>query len=137
MRNRLSEIFKIISFYDKNRWVVKENYNLINFYKDKLDDDTKLLTHWFCYISDRQMLFQRIWDVGGFVYSDLVNSYKTKKTINILNPNITDSFIKKEISKKTDKIKYYFLSQALSKNDDILVDYNKIIEDDRVRFKPR
>lgn len=137
MGNRLSKIFKIISFYDENRWSIKENYPLINFFKDDLDDDTKLLTHWFCYISDRQTPYQRIWDVGGFVYSDLVNSYKTLKTSNILDPSNTNSFLKKEIVGKDKIIKYYFLSKEEKGNNSILTDYDNIIENKRVKFKPR
>ena len=72
----INDVFKIVSFYDKIRWSSSSNYNLINFFKDDLDDDTKLLTHWLCYITDRQMPFQRIWDLGGFVFSELINEYK-------------------------------------------------------------
>jgi len=89
----LKEIFKIISFYDKARWNSISNYNLINFYKTDLDDDTKLLTHWLCYISDRQMAFERIWEVGGFIFSELVSNLKESKNIEILKPNQTNSFI--------------------------------------------
>jgi len=92
----LTEVFKIISFYDKVRWSSISNYNLINLFKTNLDDDTKLLTHWLCYITDRQMAFGRIWEVGGFVFSELVNNWKENKNIEILNPNKVNSFIKKK-----------------------------------------
>ncbi len=92
----LKEIFKIMSFYDEIRWSSISNYNLINFYKYKLDDDTKLLTHWICYITDRQMAFERIWKVGGFVFSELVDTIKKEKTLELLNPDIFNTFIERK-----------------------------------------
>lgn len=74
----LTEIFKVMSFYDKIRWGSISNYDTINFFRDNLDVDTKILTHWLCYITDRQMPYKRIWDLGGFVFSELVDEYKTK-----------------------------------------------------------
>ena len=91
----LKEIFKIISFYDKVRWNSVSNYNLINFYKTNLDDDTKLLTHWLCYITDRQMAFGRIWEVGGFVFSELADKFKDNRGLDLLNPKQSNGFIKK------------------------------------------
>ncbi len=92
----LKEIFRIISFYDKIRWSWAVNDSFINFYKKDLDDDTKLLTHWLCYITDRQMAFERIWDVGGFVFSELVYSIKKDKRLELLDPDIPTAFIGKK-----------------------------------------
>jgi len=92
----LKDIFRVISFYDNVRWESSNNENLINFYNDDLDDDTKLLTHWFCYITDRQMPFQRIWDLGGFVFSELVNKYKERMGLDVLEPDGSYSFVKKK-----------------------------------------
>jgi hypothetical protein len=91
----LNKVFEIISFYDKARWSSISNYNLINFYQEKLSDDSKLLTHWLCYITDRQMAFQRIWEIGGFIFSELVDKIKKEKSIELLNPDNKSSFIKK------------------------------------------
>ena len=69
----INRLFEITNFLDNARWLSKENYNLINFFTTGLSDDEKLLTHWLCYITDRQMPFRRIWDIGGFIFSELVN----------------------------------------------------------------
>ncbi|MDP2339270.1 MAG: hypothetical protein Q8N05_22985 [Bacteroidota bacterium] len=92
----LKKIFKIISFYDEARWSNMSNYYPINFYKSDLTFDAKLLTHWICYITDRQMAFQRIWEVGGFVFSEMVDRVEQDRTLEILNQDNSTSFIRKE-----------------------------------------
>ena len=135
MNNKLEKIFEIVSFYDDCRWSsCTDNYNMINFYSDSdgLDSDTKLLTHWLCYITNRQMPFERIFDVGGYVFSELVWKYKNKTSINeLLNPTDNKSFVKKE-----NKDKYCFVGTKVP-NERILEDYPKETKDDPVKFKPR
>ena len=91
----LNPVFQIIAFFDEIRWNSASNYNLINYYRDDLSDDNKLLTHWLCYITDRQMAFERIWDVGGFIFSELVDTIKTERDLGLLNPVIPNAFIGK------------------------------------------
>ena len=132
MNARLSKIFEIMSFFDHFRWSSEENYNLINFFKSDLDDDTKLITHWLCYVTDRQMPFKIIWDVGGFVISELITEIKENKTINCLNPSSDNSFIGKEDSEK----KYYLISKT-DANKLIINNYPNYIESNKVKFKSR
>jgi len=82
---RMSSILEIFSILDNIRWNEESNYNLINYFKDDLTDDEKILTHWLCYIMDRQMSFERIWDIGGYIISHLVHTY-TKNS----NKNVND-----------------------------------------------
>ncbi len=128
----LKEIFKIISFYDEVRWNSISNYNLINFYKNDLNDDTKLLTHWLCYISDRQMAFERIWEVGGFVFSEITNNFKENGDLNLLNPNEPNSFIKKNGNGG-----YAFVSNSKAGGNSILKKSYGYGETDIVEFTPR
>jgi hypothetical protein len=128
----LKEIFQIISFYDKVRWNSISNYNLINFYKTDLSDDTKLLTHWLCYITDRQMAFERIWEVGGFVFSELADKFKKSGDLNLLNPNVENSFIKKK-----EKGGYAFVSNSTVGENTILKKSYNYKKDDLVVFIPR
>lgn len=114
----LDKIFKIISFYDQMRWESESGSNLINFYKEDISSDSKLMTHWFCYVTDRQMPFQRIWDLGGFVFSEMVEHYKSKKSLEILNPDNELSFIKAN----KDREGFRFLSQS------IIADNQRILE---------
>lgn len=128
----LKKIFKIISFYDEVRWSSTTNYNLINFYKKTLDDDEKLLTHWLCYISDRQMAFERVWEVGGFVFSELVNQFKDKGDLELLNPNNPNSFIEKNGNDG-----YTFKSITKAKSNSILKQSYNYKATDLVKFTPR
>ena len=88
----LNDVFKITSFIDQARWSRKSNYNQINFFRSDLSNDTRLLTHWLCYITDRQTAFERVWDVGGFIFSELVDTIKKEKDLNLLNPKSDKSF---------------------------------------------
>ena len=137
--NNLEKIFRIVSFYDNCRWSDAKNYNSINFYKEGLDDDTKLLTHWLCYITDRQMDFERIWDVGGFVFSELAEKYKNiADNDNILIPKMSNSFIREdEDDERIKKIKYSFI--GLSRPNNIIVEkYSNVYENNNsVVFKSR
>jgi hypothetical protein len=71
----LRHILEFLGALDDVRWQQSANYNLLNWCRDDLSADEKLLTHWLCYITDRQMPFERIWDVGGYVLSHLVHGY--------------------------------------------------------------
>lgn len=133
----LNKIFKIISFYDKIRWSSASKNDFINYYKDGLDVDAKLLTHWLCYITDRQMAFKRIWDVGGFVLSELVDEYIGKKDLDsLLNPNNEDSFFKKK-EKKNSEDGYVFRSKSKVGDNDKLKDSYNLKMEDFVEFTPR
>ena len=127
----LKKIFKIISFYDKIRWDVPLNYDVSNFFRSNLSEDTKLLTHWLCYISDRQMAFQRIWDIGAFVFSEMAENIKLRKNLKLLNPNYPNSFIK-----KNENGGYCFISNSFVKENNILKSYG-FTSNDYVTFTPR
>ena len=135
MKNKLNEIFKVISFYDNFRWSDSRNYNLINFFKDDLDADTKILTHWLCYIADRQMPFQIIWDVGGFVFSDMIKEIKKSKNLNSLDPSNSKPFIKKD-NDDNNNIKFHFFSRNHA-TPIISERYQKNINGNCVIFKSR
>ena len=61
-KDDIIRIFQTISWLDFRRWNIEENYNYINFYRDDLSNCEKILTHWICYIVDRQMPFEIVWD---------------------------------------------------------------------------
>lgn len=75
------QIYKVISWLDDRRWDTEDNYNFINFFREDLSDYEKILTHWICYITDRQMRFEAVWDKGGYVFSELVYEYKRSKLL--------------------------------------------------------
>lgn len=78
-KEALIKIFKTISWLDKQRWDKENNYNFINFFRTDLTNAEMILTHWICYITDRQMPFEIIWDKGGKVFSELVYDYTRKE----------------------------------------------------------
>lgn len=94
----INKVFKITNFLDRARWQYDYNYNLINYFRNDLTEDEKLLTHWICYITDRRTQFRRIWDVGGFIFSQLVQEIKKQKDLELMNPNDSEKsyFIKKD-----------------------------------------
>lgn len=129
--DKLDRIFNVFSFFDDFRWQNKENYNLINFFRTDLDDDTKILTHWLCYITDRQMDFEIIWDVGGYVFSEIVQEIKQIKKVSLIKPVIENSFVRKD-----NEGKYYFLGKT-DANERILNNYSGFINQNKVQFKSR
>lgn len=91
----MKEKFEVIDFIDSCRWDAEcaNNYGLINYSHVEMSDDLRLLTHWICYITDRQMPFEQIWDIGGFVFSDMLKYYKDHGMgINVLIINNPESF---------------------------------------------
>lgn len=79
----MRDIFAITNFIDSARWSNIENYSIINYANLDLSFPEKILTHYLTYVADRQMPFQRIWNVGGFVFSRLVEDYTTNQNISI------------------------------------------------------
>jgi hypothetical protein len=129
----IEKIFAITDFIDKARWGNKENYNLINFYDSNISNDTKILTHWLCYITDRQMAFERVWDVGGFVFSEMADQITKKADLELLNPQRPnqsffirrDDYIDKEryAFDKGDSEKFLFVSHQILRENEILLGY--------------
>jgi len=78
-KDKLIRIFKTISWLDSKRWGEEKNYNFINFAYNDLTNSEKILTHWICYITDRQMPFEIVWDRGGYVFSELVHEYSSDR----------------------------------------------------------
>jgi len=77
------------------------------------------------------MPFQRIWDIGGFVFSELIYELKKQKSLNLLNPNDENSFVTKEDER------YAFISNSIANNNTILIQYGDVFENGRVKFKSR
>lgn len=144
--NKLIDIFTITDFFDKARWSSAKNYNLINFYTASLSNDEKLLTHWLCYITDRQMSFDRIWSICGFIFSEIVHQMNKKRDLSILNPSNKDSayFIKRRHHpdrdlfgfKDSDYDKYLFVSRQKVNGNKRLLDYD-FKKDTLAYFIPR
>ena len=81
-KNEVEKLLCILDTFselDDIRWKVQVEVkrNLINYCCDEKDltADEKLLTHWLCYITDRQTPYQRIWEVGGYVVSHMVRAF--------------------------------------------------------------
>jgi hypothetical protein len=94
------------------------------------------------------MPFERIWDVGGFVFSDLVSCYQKKEPVsNLLEPDKSNSFFrtskkkkerKDEKEQKNEKETYEFIGRT-EPNEIIRERYQDAIDKDKgkVKFKSR
>ena len=78
MKKNIEDVFEITNFIDEARWSSDGNYYSINYANENLPLDDKILTHYITYITDRQMAFMRIWNIGGFVFSRLVEEYRKR-----------------------------------------------------------
>lgn len=123
----MKDKFQIIDFLDNCRWNKKDNYSLINYFTPKISNDLKLLTHWICYITDRQMKFEQIWDVGGYVFSEMLYEYGNRG-IDVLK--IGGDFF----ARKNDG--YAFTSKSTISNNKKILEYGKKIGE-RVEFVSR
>lgn len=74
------DIFKITAFLDEARWSSIDNYSTIDYDCCNLSGEKKLLVHYLLYVMDRQMPYERIWSLGGRIFSHIVNDYITNGT---------------------------------------------------------
>ena len=102
MKNKDIDIFSITDFLDKARWEDAEKrspVSLVNYADPSfycLPNENSILVHYLCYITDRQMPYQRIWNVGGFIFSDLIKHYTSTHTSvsDLLDVNGQNTYIK-------------------------------------------
>jgi len=102
-RESLGRILGVFSQLDTIRWSQPANYNLINYCAEDLTADEQLLTHWLCYITDRQTPFERIWDVGGYVLSYLVRVY-ARSAQNVRE--LLDAHLRRDTDDDKDRIRF-------------------------------
>ena len=104
-KETLLKIFRAISWFDHIRWLVPANYNFMKFFREDLTNCEKILSHWICYITDRQMPYEVIWDKGARIFSELVYDY-------MRNPSLAPKKILTVYyrEKKKEKSHYYFTS---------------------------
>ena len=135
----MQEKFEIVNFLDNCRWSKSENnYGLINYSRKNMTNDLKLLTHWISYITDRQMKFEIIWDVGGFVFSDMLYKYKySKNGMDVLNPDYQGAFFIKKQDGEFTFISSLNASDNPTKNGKELLNKYGFNGDNRVRFVSR
>lgn len=127
--------FEVINFIDQCRWDASclNNYGLINYAHVDMSDDLKLLTHWISYITDRQMQFEQIWEVGGFVFSDMLKHYKDlEEGICVLSVGSPTSFFEKKHQGD-----YTFKSKLLAPEGNRMLSKNNRSEGETVSFISR
>lgn len=124
-KETVARLFALTDFIDKARWQPAAE-QLINYAPVKLSDDDKILVHWLCFITDRRTPWERIWDLGGFIFSQLVYEIKRKKDLSILNPASQGSYFapaKKYPEYKPQGRGYLFISKIPAGNNQILKEY--------------
>lgn len=73
------------------------------------------MTHWICYVAERQKRFQEIWDKGGFVFSEFIfNFSRTNKTVK----ELLNEFYENYFNKKGEP-KYRFKSLTLKNSNPV------------------
>ena len=135
----LQSILKVISLLDYVRWEYPANYStvnytLINYPYDDLTPDEKLLTHWLCYITDRQMQFERIWEVGGYVFSHIVRTYTRSRDKDVVT--LLEEYIR---SKEQDKGGLSFECEVVDGSEAAISRLNRFggTQNGNVRFSSR
>ncbi|MCK4481627.1 hypothetical protein KAU55_00260 [Candidatus Bathyarchaeota archaeon] len=116
-KQKILNIAKVISWLDDKRWRSSENGDFIHYFRNDLTNCEKILTHWICYITDRQMRFEAVWEKGGFVFSELVFEFsRENKSANELLDTERPSFYEKCNDKKG-KTKFRFKSRTRVENE--------------------
>jgi len=118
------KICKVISWLDDRRWSDNNNYNFVNFFREDLSNSEKILTHWICYITDRQMSFETVWDKGGYVFSELVYDYKRK---NLSLKQIIEKYYEKYLDKDKEKFRFKSSDNTTFASRYITDDYQNIL----------
>lgn len=91
---KIKNIWEVFAWLDECRWATKPDYPLIDYAYDDLSCAEKILTHWLCYITDRQMRVRQIWEKGGYVISAIARSYTRNKDIS--PKKILEEYVKRE-----------------------------------------
>jgi len=119
-KENLKSICQAVSWFDDMRWDDSENNDQIK-YSKKLTNSEKILTHWLCYITDRQMPFERVWNEGGHVFSELVYDYTRMNQEPILT-------LKNHYEKREEKYKFISSDGRYYASRFITNDYQSILQ---------
>lgn len=120
----LIQICKVISWLDDKRWNVENDISFINFFKEDLSSSEKILTHWLCYITDRQMPYEVVWDKGGYVFSELVYEYTRS---NIPPKQILNKYYEKYFDKDKERFRLRSSDNTVFIPRYITIDYQNIL----------
>lgn len=74
----VQEDLPIIGFLDEARWSKEKNYGnmLLSKEMEKANIADEMLIHWLSYIEDRQTDYRKVWKIGTFAFSKIVEKYK-------------------------------------------------------------
>ncbi len=85
MNEKFGNILRLVAWLDHARWHSEDIMmsGLLNIDKFRqLSDDQKILVHWLCYITDRMRPFEPVWEIGGQIFSEVINKYASDETQN-------------------------------------------------------
>jgi len=122
----LIKIWKVISWLDRQRWNPENLHDYVNYFQNELSSCEKVLTHWVCYITDRQIPFEKVWDRGGYVFSELVYEYSRKE---LSVQEVLDKHYEPYLDKKGSQ-RYRFMSTNNAKfaSRYVTYDYQSILQ---------
>jgi len=83
--NNKEKLLRTVEWIDEKRWESSTTKSLVNDISfKKLPPEHKILVHWLCYITDRQMPYQEIWSRGALVFSSIVNDIQNNDFQNVI-----------------------------------------------------
>lgn len=138
----------IIDFFDEARWSKENNckdYLNYKYSEETISNHEKILIHWLTYIMDRQMPYEQIWNIGAYIFNDIVRDYWQGKSVEqLLNVNKSNSYFKLFNQKNNKDADYFFWTKKSEDNKLLDKYYNqnekkKIYEisSDEIIFKSR
>lgn len=77
---KLLKAWPLVKWLDNARWSTGASDPLIpGSVFAALDNSSQILTHWLCYITDQQRPYEDVWRMGGPIFAEIVQQYKTVK----------------------------------------------------------
>ncbi len=93
-RSEIVEVLKVVAWMDNARWQRHGVDDFLRCLNDLKDDDSILLAHWLCYVSDRMKRTNQVWTDGATVLGGIVGRYRgrgvstQRDVIDIISPRL-------------------------------------------------
>jgi hypothetical protein len=89
---RFREMLPLVAWLDSCRWQSSRNMNTglltVEKFKKLEGYGEKVLVHWLCYITDRMRDFEPVWELGGQIFSEIIEQYRNVENEQMLMKTI-------------------------------------------------
>jgi len=108
LKKRLLGVWRLMRWLDQARWCATNTTNELipGSVFETLRPEQKVLTHWLCYVTNQQRLYEQVWEEGGPIFAEVVAAYTqgTKPPLDVLEqftepgetPRGVDRFVARE-----------------------------------------